>query len=280
MKISMKNQTEKKRTERIADESGKQWKKSFRWHQWAAVLLVVCFFLLPGFTYQKDKQRIYDNAGLFTEDEINELEEVYQDYSLEDKMDYILLTTNSTDGMESREYARQFYVEQGFGYNKENGDGNLLLIDMDNRRIEMIDKGICVDYIRDEEVDAILDEVAEELSDEDYEEAARVYAEETHSAFVTDAASSGKNNLIRYLIYGVLALVFAGIVTGVLVSGNKSHMSADCHTYTKDIRVNPHTRQDRYLRTITTSTPKPKHDSDGGGGSHDSSGFGGGGRSF
>lgn len=249
--------------------------------KWRLIVLVICcFFLLTGFTYQKNKQRIFDNAGLLTEGEIEELEEVYRDYSLEDKMDYILLTTNSTDGMESREYAKEFYVNQGFGYDKENGDGNLLLIDMDNRRVEMIDKGICVDYIRDEEVEDILDEVTESLKDEEYGEAAKVYAEETHSAFITDSALSEKDSPVRYLIYGVLALIAAGIVTGIMAAGNKAHMTAGCHTYSKEIRVNPYTREDRYIRTITTHTPKPKHDSDGGGGSHDSSGFGGGGRSF
>lgn len=246
-----------------------------------AVLFLVSLLFVTGFTYQTEKQRIYDDAGLLTEEEKEALEDIYREYSLEDKMDYILLTSDSSEVEDSREYAKNFYQEQGFGYNKANGDGNLLFIDMANRRVEMIDRGKCVDFVRDEEVETILDEVTPYLSDEDYAGAAESYVEETHMAFVTDRASSGgEKNKMRYLIYGFLALVTAGVVTGALVMGNKSQMTSDCYTYGKEIKVNPRTRQDRYIRTVTTSTPKPKNDSDGGGGSVDSSGFGGGGRDF
>lgn len=246
-----------------------------------ALLLLLSFLLLSGFTYQEDKQRIYDHAGLFTEEEKAELEQIYQKYSLEDEMDYILLTEDSDQVENSREYAKSFYLEKGFGYNQAGGDGNLLFIDMGNRRVEMIDKGKCVDYVRDEEVEEILDEVAPHLSDGNYMEAARSYADCTHSAFVTEYESGSKGNgMLRYLIYGVLALVTAGVVTGSLVRKNKSRMTADCYTYGKEIKVDPYTKKDRYLHTQTTAVPKPKHDSDGGGGSVDSGGFGGGGRDF
>ena len=32
-------------------------------------ILVLCFFMMTGFTYQEDKQRIFDNAGLLTEED-------------------------------------------------------------------------------------------------------------------------------------------------------------------------------------------------------------------
>lgn len=263
-------------------------------NRWGILCLILCFFLLSGFTYQENKQRIYDNAGLLTEEEKEELEQLYQKYSLEDETDYILLTTDSTDGMESREYAKDFYVKQGVGYNKEDGDGNLLLIDMENRRLEMIDKGNSDDEITDAEVDHIIEKVKPHLSNGDYEEAASVYAEETHYAFTEDYDGSEEGGVyvdftavddskgqsgFRYLIYGVLALILSGIVTFSVVQSNKSHMTADGSTYGKNVKVNPSTRQDRFIRTVTTATPKPK-DTDHGGGSKDSSGFGGGGSSF
>ncbi|MDO4555980.1 MAG: TPM domain-containing protein [Lachnospiraceae bacterium] len=194
-------------------------------------------------------------------------------------MDYVLLTTDFTDGLESREYAKDFYQSEGFGYNEENGDGNLLLIDMGNRHIEMITKGTGVDFIRDEEVEAVLDEVTPEVSDGNYAEAARVYASKTHDVFVTDSASG--ESVMHYLIYAVIALVAAGLITFTIAKSNRAQMTAGYGTYGKEIKVNPKTRKDRFIRTITTATPKPKkQDSDGGGGSMDSSGFGGGGRDF
>lgn len=239
-------------------------------------ILVLCFFMMTGFTYQEDKQRIFDNAGLLTEEDEEYLEDLYREYSLKDEMDYILLTTNTTDGMEPREYAKQFYIQQGIGYDKENGDGNLLLIDMEHRRAEMIDRGICVDYITDGEVEGILEVVKSDLSGGDYARAGETYADAVHDCF----GASGSTDGFLLVIYGVIAIVAAGILTGVLISGNKSAMTADCHTYSKKVRVNPATRKDRYLRTVTTARPKPKENSDGGGGSVDSSGFGGGGTDF
>jgi uncharacterized membrane protein YgcG len=242
-----------------------------------AVLFILCFFLLSGFTYQEDKQRIYDNGNLLTEAEKTELEELFQEYSLKDEVDYVFLTTETTFGMESREYAKQFYKEKGFGYNQKNGDGNLLYIDMENRRVEIIDRGSCIDSIRDEEIENILDDVEDALRDEEYVQAAQIYVKEMHSAMVTD---NGGHSMIRYFIYGILALIVAGIITASMVSGHKSHITVDAHTYSKKIRVNPKTKQDRFLRTVTTARPKEREKSHGSGGSRDRDGFGGGGRGF
>ncbi|MDO4555979.1 MAG: hypothetical protein Q4B70_12650 [Lachnospiraceae bacterium] len=44
--------------------------------------LLAAFFLCSAFTYQEEKQRIYDNADLLTDAEEMELEDIYKEYSL------------------------------------------------------------------------------------------------------------------------------------------------------------------------------------------------------
>ena len=77
--------------------------------------------------------RVYDNAGLFTQEEKDALEQAIRDYRHTTKTDFAILTTDDYLGENiTQTIADNFYDSLGFGIGK-NHDGMLFYIDMYNR---------------------------------------------------------------------------------------------------------------------------------------------------
>ena len=94
-------------------------------------LLLCVLFSLPS-VFAAGDQRVYDQAGLFTQAEVQELEESVAEHRKSTQMDIVIVTTDDAQGKTSQAYADDFYDYNGFGEGSDN-TGILLLIDMDNR---------------------------------------------------------------------------------------------------------------------------------------------------
>ena len=93
-------------------------------------LLLCVLFSLPS-VFAAGDQRVYDQAGLFTQAEVQELEESVAEHRKSTQMDIVIVTTDDAQGKTSQAYADDFYDYNGFGEGSDN-TGVLLLIDMDN----------------------------------------------------------------------------------------------------------------------------------------------------
>ena len=107
-------------------------------------LFVALFFLMvPLAAYGADSNLVYDQAGLFSSEEIQEfqlsLEKMKQDYG----MDFILVTTDNAQGKSAKDYADDFYD----GIYGPDHDGAIFYIDMDNREIRISASGKAIDYL-------------------------------------------------------------------------------------------------------------------------------------
>lgn len=62
----------------------------------------------------------------------------------------------------------------------------------------------------------------------------------------------------------LIGAVLAGLVVFAMIQSGKSSMQAGADTYTTEARVNPYTKQDIFIRTVThkTKKEKPKNDRD------------------
>ena len=100
------------------------------------IILILSFILIilivQPITVSAEKSLVFDDAMLFTEDEIIKLQTEVNNLSNDYNMDIVIVTTSDTDGKTSREYADDFFDYGGFGVG-DNYDGILFLIDMDNR---------------------------------------------------------------------------------------------------------------------------------------------------
>jgi len=121
-----------------------------------AALALVCTCVMPAFAAQQ-KQRLYDYAGLLTQEEKIELESKIQEASDQMNMDLVILTTDDKGGKSMAAYADDFFDEGGFGVGDEQS-GLLFLIDMEDRTVYLSTKGKAIEYFTDSRILDITDE--------------------------------------------------------------------------------------------------------------------------
>lgn len=137
-----------------------------------SVLIAICFFLLetwiPCFAAE---QRVFDEAGLFTQQEQQQLETEIQTAKETATIDLVVLTITDAEGKTAEAYADDFYDENGFGVGSDYS-GALLLIDMDHREVWISTCGKAINYLTDSRIEALLDDIYNDLVDANYYDAA------------------------------------------------------------------------------------------------------------
>lgn len=76
----------------------------------ASFLLLISLFIIPGVF--AEKQYIYDDANIFTDNERNDLEQRAAEYSEENEIDILILTKGEQDGIDIEPYIEDFYDAQ------------------------------------------------------------------------------------------------------------------------------------------------------------------------
>ena len=140
-------------------------------------LILLSFAVFPQ---GAGKQRVFDQANLFSESQTATLEENLAEFLDRYNMEAVIVTTSDTHGKSAEAYADDFYDENGFGTGSEK-DGVLFLIDMDNRKIWISTSGSMIDYLEDWRIERILDDVYPYMTDGSYYSAAAVFVRSTAS---------------------------------------------------------------------------------------------------
>ena len=240
----------------------------------------------------EDGGHFFDEADLLSNSEQVEYEKKLDDLSKELGYDVIFLSVNSIGRFTPRDFADDFYDQNGYG-----ADGILFLVNMGERDWYFSTCGKCIQIYTDYGIEALGEKIAPRLSDKEYSEAldeyveqARLYTQEYNNGAAFDVnhklpASAG-TIVKRALISLVIGLVIAFIATGSMKSALKTvRKQAAATTYVRDGSMRLTDSRDLFLYTNVTRTAIPKNNSSGGGGSstHTSSGgvsHGGGGGKF
>ena len=135
--------------------------------------VLVLSLLLCG--YSSLDPKVFDEAGLLTESEENELQEDIVDLAEKLSLDIVVVTTEDTGGKSTASYAEDFYDSHGFGYEREGGSGVLFLIDMDNRQYYVDTIAAAQEVYTDSEQESTLDDVADDMREGDYYSACRQF---------------------------------------------------------------------------------------------------------
>lgn len=143
------------------------------------LLLTAVFMTFPAQAAEKSdlssgKERVFDGAGLFDEQEKEVLEERITSMREDMNMDVVIVTTDDAEGRSAEQYAENFYVEGNFGTGKDYS-GVLFLIDMDNREIYIAPVGTMNRFLTDQRWNAILDDAYEGVSSGDYGASAEAF---------------------------------------------------------------------------------------------------------
>ncbi len=222
--------------------------------------------------------KVYDYAGLLTEEQLQNLSEKLVTTGQKRKMDLVIVTTDDTKGRSSMEYADDFYDYNGFGFGEEN-DGVLLLIDMEHRTAWISTTGKAISVINSSRIDKILDKVAPPLTDGEYEKSCLAFVNKTNHYLLDDQFLSPQT----FLIFVGISLAVGAIGAAIMAASNRLvRKGTQAGAYLSgEIALTG--QNDVFLRSSVTRTAIPKNTSGGGGGGHvGSSGasHGGGGRGF
>lgn len=239
-------------------------------------------------------ERVFDQASLFTQAEVDSIRETVDSLSEQLEIDIVIVTTNDSEGKTSKQYADDFYDQNGYMY-----DGILYLLNMDEREVYISTTGYVRDIITDWDVEEILDEVYYYLADEQYRDSVAVFLAEVEARMTSSTEIINENDgvaqvpsdvgnydeegsfLQEALIYLAVSLVVGGVTVGIMAMYNRGRLTVNEATYLDRESFKITRKVDRHYNTIVTKQKIQKNNSTGGGSSfRGGGGHGGGGRKF
>ena len=221
-----------------------------------------------------DRLRFVDLAGLVDGETTSKIEEQLREISVRQKMDIVIVTTNSLDGKTPVDYADDFYDEGGYGY-FDSRDGVLFLLSMEDRDWVMSTTGKAIDTFTIEGQAYITDTITPYLSEGNYAKAFDIYAD-LCDGFI-DQAKKGEPYGAGHLPKKYFKIIWIpiGLLVGfgialIMSLSQKSQMKSivkqqSASRYTKEDSINMFNSQDRYINNIVTTRIIQTNDTSGGG---------------
>lgn len=262
---------------------------------WILMLLLV---LSPFRTVLAQEVLLNDLADVFTGDQKAFLQTEARRLSDAYQMDIVIVTTNDARNKSSRDYADDFFDDNGYGIGADR-DGILFLIDFDNGEAYISTSGQGIRYLTDQRIESVLDDVFDSgFADGQYYRGATAFLNSTES-FLRQGIPAGQENVPEgenslSLFDGLAGLVASGAsglgFFGLTKKKYKGHPTPGIFDYRSHSVMNLGMTDDSLVNSYTTSriipqAPPPGSGSSGAGRStthRSSSGrtHGGGGRKF
>jgi uncharacterized protein len=254
----------------------------------ATVFFLSCMLIAIPVSAVNDIQRVYDNAGLLSDDEIDKLEQQAEKYSAKRDINYLIVTTdnpeelleNDSDNTEARteRYSKAFYKSFVETYGQEEANCTILTIDMSNRYVDVSGQEIAETKLNNERCTQLSEKIAPYLSTGDYYKACSKYIKTVNNYVGVKVGIDPEFILLKTWFQLLIGLVVASVTVGIMVANSGGRVTVNQGTYLdqKDSRILA--KRDLYVRTTTTKIRKPQTNS-GSGGSHGGGGGGGGGGS-
>lgn len=261
------------------------------------ICLLICTFLVMGsMTVWADQTgavsgqpRVFDQAGLFSETEIIQLEEKIAQCRKSTKMDVVIVSAYADGERSAEEYADDYYDYGGFGVGKK-ASGVLLLYYMDGPgqpggECYISTAGTMINMLTDERIESILDDVYGDLGNRDFAGATEHFLEDV-KAYVKEGVESGQytydrdtGEIVRYhsiRLYEVaIAMVIAGILAGSVcldikkryaMKQSSREVSNSLQAYRADCAFHFSVAGDKMVNKYVRSVPIPRNTSSGSGG--------------
>ena len=247
-------------------------------------LLALIFFWGTVLTepFFAESPYVYDQYGLFTEEEDQELEEACRAFhdAHPELEAYFVTVDNETAGGTSDWYTQE-YIEQ-FAQAHSDGNSIAMIINMESRYYYVDVYGdratACYPYRQQDKIRASIED---RLYDGEYYEAVTTFLSQAE-AYSSDSRMEGFG-IVDIGICLAVGAVAALAITGVRASKHKNvRMKTDARNYVASGSLRFRVRNDRFIRTYQTRVRKAETRSGGGGGTSagHSSGHSGGGGHF
>ena len=244
----------------------------------AALLLLPCIALASS--------RVIDDAGLFSESEIAQMEELIASMREAYQMDVVVLTSEDAGYKDSQDFADLYYENHGYGIGDDDA-GLLYLIDMRNRVPCISTTGTMADYITDSRLEELFDCSYDQLKAGQYGQSTLTLLRKLESflragrqegSFRYDRETGKRLSGVYNPLTGgeTLAALAAGLaVAFILYKSITARYSLKGGTYRYNLAANGSCRLTRNDETfLRQSVSVVRHDTNpgGGGGGHSSGG--------
>ncbi len=240
-------------------------------------------------------QRIYDDAGLLTEEDIEELEALSLEAQEESGIEIFILTHNDSDAAYPEKYIEDFEDQL------PEADRVYFLYDVYNAEIFMEGFGLAETYIHSKRIDKIFDAMVDDLRAKNYFNAFETYITQA-AAYMKDDSDLNYNHdysydnppdgfdtdneysyddydynrhysryelqnsiLTNFWFQLIAALAIGAITVGIMAHNSGGKMTAGSSDYLDRSRNGLIGRRDQYIRTSVSKRRKPTQSSSGGG---------------
>lgn len=243
-----------------------------------AALLMLAVLALPGMAAAP---LVRDEMGLFDADTYNELEQSAEAASSGHDCDVYFLVVNDIGDANQRDFAKNYYVNNGLG-SGEDKSGILFLLAVGSRKYVTITYGGGVTAFTDYRIEQMEDDIVPKLSDGDWAGAARTYIEMAdytldyyaeHGEPIDVDNDLGAEGLL--FVIGIPAAIAAGVCLVFYHQMKTAREKTEADDYMPGLKLR--VKRDVYTHTTQTRVydPPKEEKSSGGGSSTDSDGFGG-----
>lgn len=230
-----------------------------------ALVMVLNLGVVPAMAACSTQPRVVDEGNLLTDSEIEALEYDLKTISEDLNMDVAVVTLETLGDKTSMEAADDFYDEHGYSE-----DGCIFLVCLEERDYWLSTSGDMIPILTDRKIESIGDQVREYLSDGNYAEGFHEYGDMVELAVNSYIAEQNRGFFrpVRVLI----SFIISAIISFLIMLGYKSQVhnvksQSGAGAYLDRDSVNIYHRQDRFLYTQVTHTPKPQENRSSGGGS-------------
>lgn len=212
------------------------------------------------------KTTVYDFANLLTKEEVGQLEALSKELSPERETDFVILTTNDTEGKDVVQYMQDFYDKNALGYDGPHGNTAILTIDMQNREVYLAGFYKAEKYLDNQRLDLIRNKITPYLSDGDYFQAAQLFIELAYDYMGYKPGVNPENILFKWWFQILAAVIVAGIVVTLMAYRSGGRVTVNDRTYMDNRTSRVVGRKDTYVRTTVTKVKKPSSNNSSGGG--------------
>ncbi|WP_040979008.1 TPM domain-containing protein [Oceanobacillus jeddahense] len=233
-----------------------------------SILVLISFLMVPAAL--AEKQYIYDDADIFTDNERTDLEQRAAEYSEENEIDILILTKDSSDERDIEPYLQDFYDEQGPGYDGEHGDTVILGLDFSggpgDRDLYVAGFYEGEKYIDDSRGEQIVEQIIPDLSANDYYDASLLYFEKVDQYMGVSPLVNPDGFLLQTWFHLLAAVIIGAAIVGSMIFNMGGRVTTNASTYLDANNSHVKSKSDRYLRKSVTKTKIQKNSGGGRGG--------------
>jgi Beta-propeller domains of methanol dehydrogenase type len=227
--------------------------------------------------------KVIDDADILVNIEESFIKEDIYDFTIKYNCDFVVLTVDSLEGKTAKQYAEDYYAENGLSEN-----GFLLVMNVAENEFCLLPKGSAAYAVNDYGIDYIINRSLGFFNGEDYYSVADwvIYYADLFLEQAAEGDPFNYDNEFKYKVYkppisealgsiGISALaglILAFIVVSIMKSGmNTIRRQQNAHNYIKKDSLNVLNMRDSFLYSNTTKTKRSSESSSSGGGGGGSS---------